>query len=257
MMNKKWMALIILILGAMIASGCAISKEGMLAYNDARATFNKATDAGAKKCAPCEYATAEAALALADEEVKEGWSEDHSPHFAMSVKIAKGKSLEALSKTPCEPAAAPPPPPPPPPAPAPAPPEAPAPPPPPPPPAAPAPAPPKVALPEFEPIYFDSNKTNINPAAAKALDNDGALLRDNPAIRVEIAGHTDSGGSEKANMIISEKRAQSVKKYLEDKFNIAGDRMVVKGYGTTRPIAEDKTNEGRAKNRRVELRIIQ
>jgi outer membrane protein OmpA-like peptidoglycan-associated protein len=256
MLNMKWTALIILILGAMIVSGCAISKDAMLAYNDAKATFDKATQAGAKKCAPCEYATAEAALALAEEEVGERSSEDHSGHFAMGVRIAKGKSLEALSKTPCEPAA--PPPPPPPPAPAPAPPEAPAPPPPPPPPAppAPAPAPPKVALPEFEPIYFDSNKTNINPAAAKALDNDGALLRDNPNVRVEIGGHTDSGGSAKANMAISEKRAQSVKKYLQDKFNIAGDRMTVKGYGETRPIAEDNTSEGRVKNRRVEIRIL-
>ncbi len=92
--------------------------------------------------------------------------------------------------------------------------------------------------------------------AAKALDRDGMLLKDNPNIRVEIGGHTDSAGSSKANQKISEKRAESVKKYLEDKFNIPSNRMVVKGYGGTKPIADNNTKEGRAKNRRVEFRII-
>ncbi len=82
------------------------------------------------------------------------------------------------------------------------------------------------------------------------------VLKDNPQIRVEIGGHTDSKGSAAANMKISEKRAQSVKKYLEDKFNIPGDRMVIKAYGSSRPIADNGTSEGRAKNRRVEIRII-
>ena len=57
--------------------------------------------------------------------------------------------------------------------------------------------------------------------------------------------------------MISEKRAQSAKKYIEDKFNISGDRMIVKGYGSTKPVADNSTTEGRAKNRRVEFRIIQ
>jgi len=82
------------------------------------------------------------------------------------------------------------------------------------------------------------------------------LLKDNPKIRVEIGGHTDSSGSEKANLKISEKRALSAKKYLQDKFNISSDRMITKGYGSSKPIADNKTNEGRAKNRRVEFKII-
>ncbi len=82
------------------------------------------------------------------------------------------------------------------------------------------------------------------------------LLKDNPSIKVEIGGHTDSGGSEAANLKISEKRALSVKKYLEDKFNISSDRMTVKAYGSSRPIADNKIQEGRSKNRRVEVRII-
>jgi outer membrane protein OmpA-like peptidoglycan-associated protein len=81
-------------------------------------------------------------------------------------------------------------------------------------------------------------------------------LKENPNIKVEIGGHTDNLGQEKANQMISEKRALSVKKYLMDKFNIAGDRLIVKGYGSTRPIADNKTQEGRSKNRRVEFKII-
>jgi len=108
----------------------------------------------------------------------------------------------------------------------------------------------------FDTIYFDPGKSNISPVAAKALDRNGMLLRDNPKIRVEIGGHTDPAGPEKANQKISEKRAQSAKKYIQDKFNIADNRMMVKGYGSTKPIADNKTKEGRAKNRRVEFRVI-
>ncbi|MGZ3593463.1 MAG: OmpA family protein, partial [Syntrophales bacterium] len=68
--------------------------------------------------------------------------------------------------------------------------------------------------------------------------------------------HTDATSSDKADMSISLKRAESVKKYLIDKFNISGDRLVVKSYGKSKPIADNKTKEGRAKNRRVEIRII-
>ena len=245
-MNRKWMTLLILILGAMIVSGCAVSKEGMMAYNDARDTFQKATDAGAKKCAPCQYATAEAALALAEHETKEFSSEDHSTHFWMGVKTAKEKSLEALKLTPCEKPAPPPPPAPPKPAP-------PAPPAPAPPPPTPAPAPKPVV---FDTIYFDPNKTNITPTAARALDRNGMILKENPNIKVEIGGHTDGEGSEKANQKISEKRALSAKKYLQDKFNIPDSRLVTKGYGSTKPVADNKTQEGRSKNRRVEFKVI-
>ena len=239
------MMLILLILGTMIVSGCG-KKEVMMSYNEAKELFQKATIAGAKKCAPVQYATAEAFLALADHEIGEGdyWAAD----TALALKVAKEKSLEALKLTPCEKPAPPPPPPPAPPKPAQPAPPAPAPPPPPPPKA--------VAPPTFENIPFNENKTNISPEAAKVLDEDGRRLKENPNIRVEIGGHTDATGSDKADMAISLKRDESVKKYLMDKFNISGDRLVVKGYGKTKPIADNSTKEGRAKNRRVEFRII-
>jgi outer membrane protein OmpA-like peptidoglycan-associated protein len=239
-MNRKWMTLLILILGAMIVSGCAISKEGMMAYNEAKDLFQKATAAGAKNCAPCQYATAEAYLALADEEVAE--KDEYSGDFAIAIKTVKEKSLEALRLTPCGkpvPPAPPAPPKPGPPRPAPAP--------------APAPAP-KPAV--FDTIYFDPNKTNINPTAAKALDRNGMILKQNPNIKVEIGGHTDGEGSEKANQMISEKRALSAKKYIQDKYNIPDSRLKVKGYGSTKPVADNKTQEGRSKNRRVEFKVI-
>ncbi len=245
-MNRKWMTLIILILGAMIVSGCAIPKETMMTYNEAKEIFQKATAAGAKKCAPCQYATAEAALAHADHEIAEG---DYAPcHLTSAIAIVKEKSLEALKLTPCEKPAPPAPPAPPgPPKPAPpAPPPAPAPPP-------PAPAPKPVVL---DTIYFDPNKTNINPTAAKALDRNGMILKENPNIKVEIGGHTDGSVREKANQKLSEKRALSAKKYLQDKFNIPDSRLVTKGYGSTKPVADNKIQEGRSKNRRVEFKVI-
>ena len=92
-MSKKWMMLILLIFGAMIASGCAISKETMMAYNEAKDTFQKATLAGAKQCAPVPYATAEAYLALADHGVAE---RDNWGHIDLGIKTTKEKSLEAI-----------------------------------------------------------------------------------------------------------------------------------------------------------------
>ena len=242
--NRKWMILIVLILGIAITSGCSVNKETLRAYDEAKGVFQKATDAGAKKCAPCQYGTAEASLALAEHGINKWWFESE-PKIDRAIKLAKEKSLEALKLTPCEKPAPPPPPPPPPPQPA----------PPPPPPPAPPPPPPKPA-PVFENVYFNENKTNIDPVAAKALDRDGMTLKENPDIKVEIGGHTDAMGSEIAKQKISEKRAESAKKYIMDKFNISGDRMMVKGYGSQKPIADNKTKEGRAKNRRVEFRVI-
>jgi outer membrane protein OmpA-like peptidoglycan-associated protein len=258
-MDKRWKMLILLILGAMIVSGCGLSKETMMSYNEAKDAFQKATLAGAKKCAPCQYATAEAYLAWADKEIAE--KDENSPHLKKSLIMVKEKSLEALKLTPCEKPAPPAPAPPTPPTPPPTPPEPekpkaveqPIPPGPPTPPAPPKPA----ELPVLDTIYFDANKTNINPTAAKALDRNGMILKGNPQLKVEIAGHTDSVGSEKANQMISGKRSLSAKKYLQDKFNIPENRITLKGYGADRPIADDKTKEGRSKNRRVEFKVTQ
>jgi len=242
------MIVLLLILGTATVSGCA-PKGTVMVYNEAKEAFQKATIAGAKQCAPCQYGTAEAYLALADHEMQYYWREMEDLY--LHATIVKEKSLEALKLTPCEAAPARPP--------VPAEPPKPAPPPPPPEPPKPAPAPPPPApkpVPIFENAYFNENKTNIDPVAAKALDQDAMILKDNPNIKVEIGGHTDAVGSDVARQKISEKRAESAKKYIMDKFNIPGDRMTTKGYGSQKPIADNKTKEGRAKNRRVEFRVI-
>ena len=244
-----------------------MNKELEMEYNEAKELFYNATMAGAKDCAPYEYATAEAALAQANEEI--GEKHYKGEHLVEAIQITKEQSLRALELSPCapEPAApvpaaqyalqpvppeppkaAPPPPPPPPPPKA-------APPPPPPPPAAAEPKPEPAPI-VFETIYFDVNKSNISPTAAKGLNWNGIVLKDTPDIKVEIAGHSDASGSEAANQAISEKRAQSAKQYIQDKYDVPADRMIVKGYGSSRPIADDKTAEGTAKNRRVEFILI-
>ena len=90
----------------------------------------------------------------------------------------------------------------------------------------------------------------------KAPDHNGMLLKDNPNVKVEIGGHSDGSRSEAANQKIAEQRAQSAKKYIQDKYNIPESRMTVKSYGSSKPVADNKTNEGRAKNRRVEFMIM-
>ena len=86
-------------------SGCGavISKETVNAYNDALATFKKASEVGAKNCAPCQYATAEAYLALADHDMA---VDKESPNLKKAIETVKGKSLEAI--TVCEEKAKPP-----------------------------------------------------------------------------------------------------------------------------------------------------
>jgi outer membrane protein OmpA-like peptidoglycan-associated protein len=94
--------------------------------------------------------------------------------------------------------------------------------------------------------FFISSLISANPP----------LEQDNPNAKVEIGGHTDGVGKDPANQVLSEKRALSAKKYIQDKYNISDSRLVTKGYGNTRPIADNKTEEGRSKNRRVEFKVI-
>src|SRR4030067_2157370 len=95
MMNQRWMMILILLfVGTMMISGCTASKETVMAYNEAKEAFQRATIADAKKCAPCQYGTAEAYLALADHEMKYYWREIED--LQVHSRIAKEKSLEAI-----------------------------------------------------------------------------------------------------------------------------------------------------------------
>jgi OOP family OmpA-OmpF porin len=108
----------------------------------------------------------------------------------------------------------------------------------------------------YKGIYFDLNKSTLKPSSFPVLDEIVAGLKDQPTLKVEIQGHTDSTGTADYNQKLSERRAQSVCNYLISK-GIAEDRLISKGYGLDRPIASNKTTEGRARNRRVEFKPIQ
>jgi outer membrane protein OmpA-like peptidoglycan-associated protein len=108
----------------------------------------------------------------------------------------------------------------------------------------------------FENITFDVGKATILVASEPVLGQLLKVLQDNPEIRVEIAGHTDKMGSPKKNLVLSQARAAAVVKWLMDK-NVKTDRMVSQGYGDTRPVADNKTKAGRAKNRRIEIAVLE
>lgn len=102
-------------------------------------------------------------------------------------------------------------------------------------------------------ILFDTAKAAIKDESRGELQAVGDLLKQQPALRLEIQGHTDNVGTAAANKILSEARAGAVKQYLIANFAIAGDRLTTAGFGDTRPLGDNKTEQGRALNRRVEL----
>jgi outer membrane protein OmpA-like peptidoglycan-associated protein len=101
-------------------------------------------------------------------------------------------------------------------------------------------------------VHFAFNKYNIRPADAAVLDEAAGILKNNPNVRVDVNGYTDSIGSAEYNLRLSEKRADAVVDYLE-KDGIPADRLAPHGYGKTDFVAPNRTQEGRAQNRRVEL----
>jgi OOP family OmpA-OmpF porin len=104
-------------------------------------------------------------------------------------------------------------------------------------------------------VQFESNSSELTAGSSEALDKAVAEMNKYDHLRIEIQAHTDDTGDANYNQSLSQKRAESVREYMVDK-GIAADRMEVKGYGESKPIADNNTREGRAANRRVELKII-
>lgn len=102
-------------------------------------------------------------------------------------------------------------------------------------------------------LNFATGTARIAPASRAALDKLADALAGNPSVTVEISGHTDNRGNAKANLRLSQQRADAVKKYLVGK-GVADKQVVAKGYGGTQPTADNKTAAGRAANRRVEMK---
>jgi len=144
--------------------------------------------------------------------------------------------------------------------------------------AAPAPAPPVVVEKEPEPeppppppakvevkadkielnekVNFETGKAKLLPASETLLDEVAKVLTDHPELqKIRIEGHTDGQGGAGYNLTLSNNRAKSVRAYLITK-GIDGKRLEAKGFGKTKPVGDNKTEEGREQNRRVELHIV-
>jgi outer membrane protein OmpA-like peptidoglycan-associated protein/tetratricopeptide (TPR) repeat protein len=104
-------------------------------------------------------------------------------------------------------------------------------------------------------IFFATGKATLTKSSETELSNLLKLMNDIPTLKIEVSGHTDNVGSAKKNKSLSERRAKAVVDYLVAK-GISKDRMVFKGYGFERPIASNKTKEGRQQNRRTEFEVI-
>jgi outer membrane protein OmpA-like peptidoglycan-associated protein len=106
-------------------------------------------------------------------------------------------------------------------------------------------------------IHFEFNRSIIRPISYPILDDVVQLLKLNPQIRkVQVEGHTDSVGGDAYNQRLSESRAKAVVAYLVSK-GVASDRLTAVGYGRSRPIADNSSAEGRAKNRRTEFTVTE
>ena len=104
-------------------------------------------------------------------------------------------------------------------------------------------------------VTFDHNQSNVKPQFYGVLDRVASTLAEYNQTVINVAGFTDSTGSDTYNQGLSERRASSVAGYLSNK-GVSSQRMVIVGHGENMPIASNDTEAGRAQNRRVELTLI-
>ncbi|HET7824397.1 MAG TPA: OmpA family protein [Anaeromyxobacter sp.] len=108
-----------------------------------------------------------------------------------------------------------------------------------------------------EKVFFETGKTTIKPASFSLLDEAASVLKEHPDVKkVVVEGHTDDRGEAAFNQKLSEGRAKAVLEYLVGK-GVAAERLQAKGFGETKPVADNKTAQGREANRRVELMIAE
>src|SRR5690606_12671425 len=108
----------------------------------------------------------------------------------------------------------------------------------------------------FHSLEFENGKANILPEMETDLSKIANVMIDNPNFNVKISGHTDSQGHRESNLRLSQARADAIKAYLTYTFKIDPDRIEANGYGSSMPIVEEKSEEDRRLNRRVEFEII-
>jgi len=107
----------------------------------------------------------------------------------------------------------------------------------------------------FKSLEFEQGKADILPAMHNDLNKLGNFLVDHPDMQLEIAGHTDGAGREEANLKLSQDRADAIRRYLTALFRLQEDRIVARGYGSSKPIVNERTDGDRQLNRRVEFQI--
>jgi outer membrane protein OmpA-like peptidoglycan-associated protein len=224
MQSRKGIFLLILGL-SLVFFGCtsAATRQAIQSdYDNALRVFNK-LPANAKDCAPREYAKAEGRLAHIEEELSEKHWSFAKKYIPEADQAIRDTAAAVKRKCPPKPKMAPPPPP--------------------------------VEKPTFilEGITFDFDKASIRPSSELTLKEAGSVMQRFSAIKVRIEGHTDSIGSETYNQGLSERRAMSVKDYLVTNFGIDSGRIDTVGFGEARPVADNKTEEGRAQNRRIQF----
>ena len=103
-------------------------------------------------------------------------------------------------------------------------------------------------------IFFETNKYSLLPESKVELDQLIRFLKDNPSVSIEIGGHTDAVGDEKSNLLLSMNRARTVYEYL-GRQGVPATRLSFKGYGESKPVGENNTEEGRQLNRRTEFKV--
>jgi outer membrane protein OmpA-like peptidoglycan-associated protein len=105
-------------------------------------------------------------------------------------------------------------------------------------------------------IFFDSDKSMVKSESANELERLIKLLKDNPGLKIELASHTDADGSDDYNLKLSDNRSAAVVAHLISK-GISPQRLIAKGYGENKPIADNETKNGKQKNRRTEFKILE
>lgn len=104
-------------------------------------------------------------------------------------------------------------------------------------------------------VLFETGKANLKNTSFKAIDELASAMTAKKTMEIEIAGHTDNVGDKNANLKLSQERAEAVRAYLI-KQGIDANRITAKGYGDTKPVADNSTDKGKQQNRRTEVKII-
>ncbi len=108
----------------------------------------------------------------------------------------------------------------------------------------------------LENVYFETGSANLLPESEATLTEAGRTLEKFPALRIEVQGHTDTRGSDKFNMRLSQERAESVRAYLLGHFQLDSDKIIAKGYGESQPETDEHNDEELLRNRRVVLNAL-